>query len=745
MLRYAKVSNRLFFTTALQDAVQTYDLEHSALLGSAYEHPKPPNAFAVSSTSHLLLSASESPPVIQLTNLLLGTRPLLLRPQCSSASVVVVEFHPERGNIFMLAFADDTCAVYDAAFIFRDGGTGERRSGASAAEVRWEVAHIKGLHAPSKLNSTTRSSHSTDVIGVDPALDRDQAIGITAAAFIPGHKTTVVTAGSDGKCCLLDFAASEARKANLIRSWHIAGSATSLTLLAPSLQDGTSLPIAGLRDRDTHDPTIYMAVGCRDSKVYIFDLHGNLLWEQTIFQGGSGILDVEWMEGDDWPQPVPSRSARAKPPKSKSSSSRKSPGSVLAGGRVTAEEIVAVLDDVDPDEKSGDIKHVGQSKEVGRHNTAFNHKDLPALMSSLYPANSDHDDSSGKTDTNSSESLGTMMRNFQFPLPPIRNVPQVPLVERRGVGQLPRNNSWAAESPPNNQALQKVLDANSIEAYLDTSRGVGESVLTSSFAKTQPPLKSLPLLTSSEAGPSGGREVTRQHEQTERKYTGVPADRPDTNQEDLWTDITVDEGAPVERHDPGSSDKENNFGKDPSFAPKDEAVGPSITKPLNHHAQPKRTPGGGFTIFVDKKDRKDHPQPLSANPSKAPVSGRRQPLTPASTNTSRLSPAVRAPWYRQKARNGSGENHRSSIYGPGALARKIQQEVMITVSVELDVLRREMNERFAFQKAECEFEIKKSQVWTLRVEDENRKLREELAKERKRREGEKGRERLNLC
>ena len=70
---------------------------------------------------------------------------------------------------------------------------------------------------------------------------------------------------------------------------------------------------------------------------------------------------------------------------------------------------------------------------------------------------------------------------------------------------------------------------------------------------------------------------------------------------------------------------------------------------------------------------------------------------------------------------------------------------MITVSVELDVLRREMNERFVFQKAEFEFEIKKSQVWTLRVEDENRKLREELAKERKKREGERVRERLNLC
>ncbi|KAL8850977.1 MAG: hypothetical protein Q9221_004060 [Calogaya cf. arnoldii] len=744
MLRYAKVSNRLFFTTALQDAVQTYDLEGATLSDSAYEHPTPPNAFAVSSTSHLLLSASDSPPVIQLTNLLLGTRPLLLRPQCSSASVVVAEFHPERGNIFLLAFADGTCAVYDAAYIFRDG-RGERSSGASASEVRWEVSHIKGLHTPSKLTSTTKSVHDTDAVHVDPALGHKHARGITAAAFIPEYKTTVITAGSDGKCCLLDFAASEVRNANLIRFWEIGGLPTSLTLLALGPQDGASLPIAGLRDLDTHERLIYVAIGCQDSKVFIFNLYGNLLWEQAMFQGGPGILDVEWMEGDDWPQPVPSRPAHARIPKSKSSSSMKSPGSVLAGGRTTAEEIVAVLDDVDADDKSAAIRSVGQSNGVGTDNAAFNHMDLPSLMDSLYPPRGDHEDGSDKTETTSSESLGTMMRNFQFPVPPIHNVPPVPPLGRRGVGQLPRNNSWATESSPNNQALQRVLDANSIEAYLDKS-GVNESVLTNSIVKTQPPLKSPPLLTSSEAGPSGNSEVTRRHEDAERKHTGPSADRPGTNQEDLWTDITFDDVAPIERHDLGFSDKENNLGKDYALAPKDQGFDHSITKSSNRQAPPKVDPGGGFTIFVDKKDRKDHPQPLSANPSKAPVSNRRQPLAPASTNTSRLSPTVRAPWYRQKARNGSGgENHRSSIYGPGALARKIQQEVMITVSVELDVLRREMNERFAFQKAEFEFEIKKSQVWTLTVEDENRKLREELAKERKRREGEKGRERLNLC
>lgn len=342
-----------------------------------------------------------------------------------------------------------------------------------------------------------------------------------------------------------------------------------------------------------------------------------------------------------------------------------------------------------------------------------------------------------------------MMRNFQFPVPPIRDVPPIPPLERRSVGQLPRNNSWAADTPPNNQAIQKILDANSIEAYVDhLGRNGGPPPLTS-LANTKPPIKSLPHLTrrSSEPGCTGGGEAIELREPMEGQQTRASTDRPNTNQEDLWTDITVDNGgAPDEQQDRESSNKENHSGNDFSSTPRsNDVVLPTTTRPLNRRAQPEYAPGSaGFKIFVDKKDRTDHPQPLSANPSKS-TAPKRQPLAPTSTNTSRISPTVRAPWYRQKARNASGENHRSSIYGPGALARKIQQEVMITVSVELDVLRREMNERFSFQKAEFEFEIKKSQVWTLRVEDENRKLREELAKERKRREGERGRERLNLC
>ncbi|KAL8773716.1 MAG: hypothetical protein Q9209_001484 [Squamulea sp. 1 TL-2023] len=140
--------------------------------------------------------------------------------------------------------------------------------------------------------------------------------------------------------------------ANLIRSWHTASPAACLTLLATSPEDDVQLPIAVLKDRETQNRMYYAAIGSRDSKVFIFDLNGNLLWYQTIFQGGFGIIDVEWMEGDDWPQPIPSQPAQAKSRKSKSKDCRKSLGSVLAGGRLTAEEVVAVADNPGADEES---------------------------------------------------------------------------------------------------------------------------------------------------------------------------------------------------------------------------------------------------------------------------------------------------------------------------------------------------------------------------------------------------------
>ncbi|KAL8773715.1 MAG: hypothetical protein Q9209_001483 [Squamulea sp. 1 TL-2023] len=370
--------------------------------------------------------------------------------------------------------------------------------------------------------------------------------------------------------------------------------------------------------------------------------------------------------------------------------------------------------------------------------------DLPSLMKSLYPTKVNHKDTSGLADTTSSESFGSLMRNFHFPDPPKHDILRIQPLERRGVGQLPRNNSWATESTPDCKALQNVLNAKSIEAYVDAPAELNKSTLTTGNKEARSAPENNPIFEPTERHPTTSHKVTPHEEHTKPEQSKIYADRPVTAEEDIWVDVTTNDGGVLKSHSNGSSDKENNPYLDFSFTPNDAAEDASITKPFHRRASTVDAPEGRSTIFVDAKDRKHHPQPLAAHPNKTLLPSRR-PLAPTSVNTSRLSPTVRAPWYRQKARTGSGDNHRSSIYGPGALARKVQQEVMITVNVELDVLRREMNERFAYQKTEFEFEIKKSQVWALQVDDENRKLREELAKERKRREEGRAGGRVNLC
>ncbi|KAL8921675.1 MAG: hypothetical protein Q9208_005604 [Pyrenodesmia sp. 3 TL-2023] len=296
----------------------------------------------------------DHPPLVQLTNFLLDSRSLLLRPQCSSAAVVVVEFHPERGNIFILAFADATCAVYDAAYIFRGGSRGSeaRRKG-----VGWEIAHIKNLHAYKRTTNPTFARAGAEAhTEYTPRSTSDGVLyeneGIKAVGFVPGHKTLVVTVGSDGRCCVVDFAASEAHRASLIRTWDITGTPTSLSVLTTSAQTSTELPIAGLKEYDSAQNASVVAIGSEDGKVTIFDLDGNLLSQQTPESSGKGILDVEWLEGDDWPEPSQYQHAENETSNGRPGSQKKNKGAVPAGGRPIAEELLAVADRADKQESS---------------------------------------------------------------------------------------------------------------------------------------------------------------------------------------------------------------------------------------------------------------------------------------------------------------------------------------------------------------------------------------------------------
>ncbi|KAI4126311.1 MAG: hypothetical protein LQ338_003820 [Usnochroma carphineum] len=635
---------------------------------------------------------------------------------CSSAAVVLVEFHPERGNVFILAFADATCAVYDAASIFRGGSRGERGSGVSGSGNGCEISNIKNLHEPGKATSNAPGSNP----------DAKQSVWVVAAGFVPSHNATVVTVGSDGRCCVVDFAATETNKASLICAWDTTGSPTSLSVLSPNPEYGLELPIARLRSRESTHRNNVVAIGCQDGKVLFFDLAGNLLFQQPLGSNGHRVIDVEWLEGDDWSEPSATRPAPNDTSKGRSRNKRKSIGEVLASGRPVAEEVLAIIDDPNAEQESekalkkalptggspsgsgADRANPAEDDAKMRQSSAVSHMDLPSMVQTTYPEEVNYEDSSRRADTSSSSSLENILRNFPLPDPSKYGESQRRSLQRKGLGQLPKNNSWAADLQRRNGGLQEGSYNTVAEEVGDLKEGL------------------------SKPGSVGG---SRRRRPTTRAMNAT--DQAAAYQDDLWTDIAIDDRAPDQSRGSQLVDKENSPSHEVAFATDDsitEPAGLKTTDETSRYRQDRKAkqPDVPVTIHVDEREQVDHPQPLKAHPEKSPSSGPR-PLMPTNLNSSHPASAIRAPIHRQRFKNGNLESHRSSIYGPGALARKVQQEVMVTVNVELDVLRREMGGKFAAQKAWFIKELMNSQEWTLRVEEENRKLREELAKERRRR------------
>ena len=241
--------------------------------------------------------------MIHLTSLALSGSPVLLRPQSSSSAVVAAEFHPERENYFCLAFADGTAAVYDANHFYDCDGSGERRENAATLGTGGEKAFIRGLHIGS-LTKNAAIEYGVTVEGCHPGIDPSgiglRESGISAVAFVPGRKATVVTVGADGKCCVVDFTQPTKHKAVLLKSWHIRRPATSLSIIC-----STKKVVIGQFDGDESEPTqrhdlpnesYYIAVGRSDGRVLLFDLEGKTLGEQVLDDKSARVIDVEWTQ-----------------------------------------------------------------------------------------------------------------------------------------------------------------------------------------------------------------------------------------------------------------------------------------------------------------------------------------------------------------------------------------------------------------------------------------------------------------
>lgn len=152
-------------------------------------HPSPPNVITISSDGSVLLSASPSPPTIYLQDRRWGgSVSINFHPTDSQSSVSCSAFQPYPSpatlsyTCFLLGFQDGTLALYR---LFLPQCSGKHK------EVRRhqnQVFHLQPVR-----------------VGAIKKLHKAAMGGISAAEFIPGYRSRVVSIGHDGRCRLVDF------------------------------------------------------------------------------------------------------------------------------------------------------------------------------------------------------------------------------------------------------------------------------------------------------------------------------------------------------------------------------------------------------------------------------------------------------------------------------------------------------------------------------------------------------------
>lgn len=236
-----------------------------------------------------------------------------------------------------MAFADGACATYDAARLFRDGGRGERRPGPAASGATAETSFIKNVHAMSNRRSVIASGSRTEPedfnVGDGDARIGSKYVGITAAGFVPGYKRRVLTVGSDGSCFVIDHEGPGKKGAYVVNSWNIQGPATSLSI-TPFQPDLGAFGQNGIRRPSNvgsaRKGKVIIAIGRQDGYVLLYDLQGTQLSKQNFHAEASRIIDVEWMNGEDSNGLKRGESANVSPQKIFVRGARKNMGSVLA-------------------------------------------------------------------------------------------------------------------------------------------------------------------------------------------------------------------------------------------------------------------------------------------------------------------------------------------------------------------------------------------------------------------------------
>ena len=206
----------------------------------------------------------------------------MLVPSSTSAAVAVAAFHLERPSILVLGFVDGSIAVYDMARLFH--GDNEHKRVVEIASA--ENVHTIVTEAVPSISHERHSSTGSDNIG-------NKSVSITSIAFVPGSECITVSIGADGKCCVTDFTSNPP----FIRVWSTGIYATSLSVLrigpgsSISQSDDPQLQTAS-KCYTAND--VLVVIGCQDGFVLLYELSGKLL-TKTAFEGNARIVDVEWL------------------------------------------------------------------------------------------------------------------------------------------------------------------------------------------------------------------------------------------------------------------------------------------------------------------------------------------------------------------------------------------------------------------------------------------------------------------
>lgn len=174
----------------MSTSVQAYSIPTAELMPTLLSHSSPPNTIAVSGNGDVLLSASPDPPTIYLQDRRWGgSAPVKFQPTDAAHSpVTCAAFHtlddtiqPAYAN-FVLGFQDGCLAMYQ---LYLSSLSESRRTSDTHQQRSFQLQPVR--------------------IGVIKKLHKAAMGGATAAEFIPGYNSRVVSIGHDGRCRLVDF------------------------------------------------------------------------------------------------------------------------------------------------------------------------------------------------------------------------------------------------------------------------------------------------------------------------------------------------------------------------------------------------------------------------------------------------------------------------------------------------------------------------------------------------------------